>query len=160
MRLGLIGQVRRVLAPRGVKVAQPLQREYKYEYLLLAVLPMAGRLLWAWIPRMKQLHLVPVLRGWAQQIAVNIWDGAGVHRGKDLKDLPGVRVIQPAYSPQLNPAERVFQEVRRHVEGVVYPTLTDKRQAVERFLQTLAADPGAVKRLCLWPWVNEALCVA
>jgi hypothetical protein len=31
MPLGLIGQVRRVLPPRGVKIVQPLQREYKYE---------------------------------------------------------------------------------------------------------------------------------
>jgi hypothetical protein len=59
MRLGLIGQVRRVLGPRGVKIVQPLQREYKYEYLLLAVLPKEGQLKWSWMPRMKQEHLIP-----------------------------------------------------------------------------------------------------
>lgn len=159
MRLGLIGQVRRVLAPRGVKVVQPLQREYQYEYLMLAVLPLIGKLLWEWMPRMKQVHLVPILQRWSQHITCNIWDGAGVHRGKDLHNLPGTRIIQPAYSPELNPAERVFQEVRRHVEGKVYSSLADKRQAVEDFLQDLAAQPVAVKQLCFWPWIREALCV-
>jgi len=97
MRLGLIGQVRRVLAPRGVKIIQPLQREYKYKYLLLAVLPKEGILKWSWMPRMKQEHLKPLLESW--NIDITIWDGAGVHRGHSLAELPGQRIIQPAYSP-------------------------------------------------------------
>lgn len=157
MRLGLIGQVRRVLAPKGVNIVQPLQREYKYEYLLLAVLPHEGILKWSWIPRMKQDHLKPILESW--NLDILIWDGAGVHRGKDLATLPGHRIIQPAYSPELNPAERVFQEIRRAIEGLVYPCLLDKRQAVDDFLTKLAADPDAIKRLCLWNWIEPCICV-
>jgi hypothetical protein len=157
MRLGLIGQVRRVLAPKGVKIVQPLQREYKYEYLLLAVLPKEGQLKWSWMPRMKQEHLQPLLESWS--LDINIWDAAGVHRGKVLAELSGQRLIQPAYSPELNPAERVFQEIRRAIEGVVYPSLLDKRHAVDDFLTKLAADPERIKRLCYWDWVQSALCV-
>jgi transposase len=157
MRLGLIGQVRRVLAPRGVKIVQPLQREYVYEYLLLAVLPKEAQLKWSWIPRMKQEHLKPLLESWS--IDITIWDGAGVHRGKDLADLSGQRIIQPAYSPELNPAERVFQEIRRAIEGIVYPSLLDKRHAVDDFLTKLAADPERIKRLCFWEWIQSSLCV-
>jgi hypothetical protein len=43
MRLGLLGQVRRVLAPRGVKVVQRVQLVYKWSYLLLAVTQSRGR---------------------------------------------------------------------------------------------------------------------
>lgn len=157
MRLGLLGQVRRVLAPRGVKVVQRVQREYQYAYLLLAVIPAIGQLRWRWIPRMKQDHLKPVLEQWA--LAINVWDGAGVHRGRSLCELSGSRIIQPAYSPELNPAERVFEEVRRAIEGKVYPSLEHKRLAAEQFLTQLAADPTRVKQLCFWPWIQEALCV-
>jgi transposase len=157
MRLGLLGQVRRVLAPRGVKIVQPLQREYVYEYLFLSVLPKDGKIKWRWIPRMKQEHLKPILESW--NLDIMIWDGAGVHRGKDLADLPGHRLIQPAYSPELNPTERVFQEIRRAVEGVVYSSLLDKRHAVDDFLTKLAANPDAVKRLCFWNWIQQSLCV-
>lgn len=157
MRLGLLGQVRRVLAPRGVKVVQTTQREYKYQYLLLVVLPAIGQLMWSWIPRMKQEHLKPILEQWALQI--NVWDGAGVHRGSTLSDLPGTRIIQPAYSPELNPAERVFEEVRRAIEGKTYPSLEHKRLAAEQFLTQLAADSVRVQGLCFWPWIQHALCV-
>ncbi len=37
MRVGLIGQVRRVWAPRGVKVVQPLEYTYQWQYLALTV---------------------------------------------------------------------------------------------------------------------------
>jgi hypothetical protein len=157
MRLGLIGQVRKVLAPKGVKIIQPLQREYVYEYLLLAVIPEQGILKWSWIPRMKQEFMKPVLENWAFDLT--IWDGAGVHRGKSLADLPGHRIIQPAYSPELNPAERVFEEIRRAIEGMVYPSLLNKRHAVDDFLTKLAAHPEAVKQLCFWYWIQNSLCV-
>jgi hypothetical protein len=157
MRLGLLGQVRRVLAPKGVKIVQPLQREYVYEYLFLSVVPKEGLLKWSWIPRMKQEHLKPILESW--NFDITIWDGAGVHRGQTLADLPGRRIIQPAYSPELNPAERVFEEVRRAIEGLVYSTLADKRHAVDDFLSNLAANPDAVKRLCFWEWIQHNLCV-
>jgi hypothetical protein len=156
MRLGLQGQVRRVLAPRGVKITQPLQREYKYEYLLLLVNPKTGKLRWSWIARMKQELIKPILQSWA--VKLMIWDGAGVHRGKDLADLPGKRIIQPAYSPELNPAERIFEEVRRFIEGKVYPDLAAKRHAAELFLTDLAADPKRVISLCFFGWIEQALC--
>ena len=89
-----MGQVRPVLAPGGVKIVQPLQREYKYEYLLLAVLPQEGQLKWTWRPRMKQEQLKPILETWSLDISIR--DGAGVDRGKDLAKLPGQRIIQPA----------------------------------------------------------------
>jgi hypothetical protein len=157
MRLGLIGQVRRVLAPKGVKIVQPLQREYVYEYLLLAVIPEQGILKWSWMPRMKQEHIKPILESW--NLDITIWDGAGVHRGSSLAELSGHRIIQPAYSPELNPAERVFQEIRRAIEGLVYPSLLDKRHAVDDFLTKLAANSDAVKHLCFWNWIEQSLCV-
>ena len=37
------------------------------------------------------------------------------------------RQSKPAYSPELNPAEPVFEEVRRWVEGRVYGSVEEKR---------------------------------
>lgn len=113
LRVGFRGQTRRVLAPKGVKVMQPLQLEYTWRYLLLAVSPLTGTLQWQWIDRMRQ--------------------------------------------EALKPAERVFEEVRRRIEGVVYGSLDAKQAEAKRYLQNLQADPDAVKRLCGWGWLRDAL---
>ncbi len=154
LRLGLRGQVRRVLAPRGVKPVQRVQVEYRWAWLLLAVDPVAGALRWSWLARFRQDELRPVLAGWGPAAAV--WDGAGPHRGKELRGLPTARVALPPYSPELNPAERVFAAVRRRVEGKVYADLAAKRAAAEALLAELAADPERVRRLCGWGWLVAA----
>ena len=48
------------------------------------------------------------------QVRALVCDGAGSHRSDWVRSVSGVTtVVQPAYSPELNPAERVFEEVRR-----------------------------------------------
>ena len=155
MRLGLRGQSRRVLARRGVKPVQRLQLRYEWSYLLLAVDPLAGSLRWRWVERMGKDHLLPAVREWG--LGCVVWDGAPAHRAKAMGELPTKRVPLPPYSPELNPAERVFEEVRRHVEGRVYESLRAKREAAEEYLKPLAADPELVRRLCGWAWIREAL---
>ncbi len=155
MRLGLRGQTRKVLAPKGVKVAQPVQLLYEWSYLILAVEPLTGRIRWRWIERMRQEQILPVLEEWALEVVV--WDKAPSHRANSLQELPTSRVFLPSYSPELNPAERVFEEVRRRVEGKVYESLDAKKRGAEGYLKELRADPERVKSLCGWEWLREAL---
>jgi hypothetical protein len=121
LRLGLHGRTRRVLAPRGVKVVQPVQVQYEWRYLFLAVVPRTGELRWAWMERMRQEELKPILAGW--ELRCVVWDGAPSHKGKQLAQLGTTRLALPSYSPELNPAERVFEEIRARVEGKVYASL-------------------------------------
>jgi predicted Zn-ribbon and HTH transcriptional regulator len=155
MRLGLRGQVRRVLAPKGVKVIQRVQLTYTYRYLLLAVEPLQGELRWRWVERMNAATLLPVLEDW--KLPAVVWDGAPAHRSSAMETLSTRRIRQPAYAPELNPAERVFEEVRRWTEGKVYESLDEKQRAADRYLKRLQADPERVKRLCGWDWIEEAL---
>ena len=53
MRVGLIGQIRRVWAPRGVKVVQVLEYKRAWAYLNLAVNGLTGQLHWDWTENMK-----------------------------------------------------------------------------------------------------------
>lgn len=155
MRLGLQGRVRRVWASRGVKVVQKVQFVFEWAYLLLGVNPLSGNLVWDWIDSMKQVDLLPALKTWS--VDALIWDGASSHRGKQVGELAFKRIFQPAYSPELNPVERIFEELRRVVEGVIYETLETKKQAVELELRQLAADPQRVKNLVGWDWLCAAL---
>jgi hypothetical protein len=155
MRLGLRGQTRKVLAPKGVKVVQAVQLKYEWSYLILAVSPLCGEIKWEWIERMRQEYIRQVLEGWALEAVV--WDKAPSHRAKSLADLRTARVFLPSYSPELNPAERIFEEVRRRVEGKVYESLHDKREEAESYLKELAADPERVMGLCGWGWLQASL---
>jgi hypothetical protein len=153
--LGLRGQTRRVLAPRGVAVTQRLHLKYEWAYLLLAVDPRVGTVRWRWIERCRAAPITETLTDWALDAVV--WDGASAHRARLLEDLPTVRVRLSAYSPELNPAERVFQEIRRRTEGRVYDTVADKQAVAQAYLASLAADPHRVRRLCGWTWLTHAI---
>lgn len=158
MRVGLRGIVRRVWAPRGVKIRQPLQLTYEWRYLVLAVDGVHGRLWWRWTATMKQEPLRAVLDDWRTEgVTTLVWDGAPAHQARLVREAGLTLVRQPPAAPELNPAERVFEELRRAVEGRVYPTLDAKVEAVERVLRALAADPAAVQRLAGWGWIREAL---
>ena len=69
LRLGLRGQVRRVLAPPGVDVRQRLQLKYEWAYLLLAVDPRAGTLRWHWLERPRAAPIKEALAAWAVDAA-------------------------------------------------------------------------------------------
>lgn len=154
-RLGLRGQVRRVLGRRGVPVVQRLQLRYQWRYLLLAVDPRAGTLRWQWLERCRAAPIKEALATWAPDAVV--WDGHGAHTARLLAELPVARVRLPAYSPELNPAERVFEELRRHVEGRVYASVAGKQAVTDAYLTELAADPARVRQLCGWDWLTAAL---
>jgi transposase len=159
LRLGLRGTTRRVWGRRGTKVRQRLQLKYEWRYLFAAVDGQAGRVWWDWVPSMKAEVLWPTIAG-IQEMAVLdglVWDNAPGHRDADITDLDLALVGLPGYSPELNPAERLFEEIRRRVEGRVYATLDDKTADVQAFLEALDADPPRVRRLCGWDWINTAI---
>ena len=159
LRLGLRGTTRRVWGRRGIKVRQRLQMKYEWRYLFAAVDGQSGRIWWDWVPSMKAEALWPIIAG-LQEMAVLeglVWDNAPSHRDDDITELDLALVGLPSYSPELNPAERLFEEIRRLVEGRVYATLEDKAAEVQTFLEELDADRARVRRLCGWDWINAAI---
>ena len=73
-----------------------------------------------------------------------------VTRGEMVEGMGMPTIVQPPYSPELNPAERVFQEVRRCVEGRVYEMCGREDEAVDAYLNELESDPGRVRSLTAW----------
>lgn len=132
-----------------------MQIVFHWSYLVLAVDVMRGELHWGWSQKMNQQQLVPIFEQWPMDGVV--WDGAPSHRGKLMGQVGFARIFLPAYSPELNPAERVFEEVRGHIEGEVYPSLKAKKAAIDHLLRRLKADKPRLKRLIGWHWLKRAL---
>ena len=158
MRVGLIGQVRQVWAPRGVKVTQVVEYVREWAYLNLGVNGVTGQIRWAWTQNMQGASIAPVVKAWGEAgVEVVVWDLARGHRGAAYAEVQVKRIEQPAYSPELNPAERIFEHLRSQVEGVVYGTIAAKQRAVEAELEKLAAAPDKVRSLAGWDWIRQSL---
>ena len=76
---------------------------------------------------------------------------------EEVQKLDPTLIIQPPYSPELNPAERIFEAIRAEVEGIIYKTMADKKKAVEKFLTKLASTPEQVKKLTGWAWIENTI---
>ena len=138
-----------------MKVRQRLQLVYEWRYLFLVVDGRKGKLYWSWINSMKADMMAAVVKGLKQhtEVAAVVWDGAPSHRDKFVRGLGLPLIGLPPYSPELNPAERVFEEVRRWIEGKVYRSIEDKVEAVEAFLTELESDPDQVRALTGREWI-------
>ncbi len=155
MRFGLWGQVRRRWGLKGKKIIQRMQIVFRWSYLVLAVDVLRGELHWGWSQRMNQQQLAPIYEQWPMNGVV--WEGAPSHRGKLMGQLGFARIFLPPYSPELNPPERVFEELRRDIEGKVYPSLQAKKAAIDHLLRRLKADKTRLKRLTGWDWIQQEL---
>lgn len=158
MRVGLMGQVRRVWAPRGVKVVQAVEYKREWAYLNLVVNGLRGELRWNWTENMKGESIAPVVKQWGDEgVDTIVWDRARGHRGAAYQQVQVKLIEQPPYSPELNPAERVFEYLRSKIEGQVYGTIGVKKQTVEVELQKLSAAPHKVIRLTGWDWIHQSV---
>lgn len=157
MRFGLISVVRRVWASRGFKPVARVQLVHEWGYLALAVDGRTGKLYWGWQTNMKKESCAQTLEMLREQgVKAVIWDGALGHRAKVTRAVAVKQVVQPPYSPELNPAERVFEEVRRAIEGRTYNDIGEKKAAISAYLTELGADSERIQRLAGWGWIVES----
>jgi transposase len=116
-RFGRISTVRRSWAPKPLRplVARHIVREYTYVYA--AVAPEEGKMTSLILPcadtSMMNLFLEHVSRTFSTYFIVMQVDQAGWHSAKNLLIPENIRLIsQPAYSPELNPVEHLWDEIR------------------------------------------------
>ena len=146
---------RAALTAQGVRVGQRVERSCKWRYLQVAVDPLSGQVWWRGSARSGKEAAVAALSEWrALGVAVVVWDNAGSHRARAVREVGVVLVYLPAYSPELNPVARVLCAVGRCVAGVVDGLLAAKLGAVAGVLGGLR---DGIVRLVGWDWIREAL---
>ncbi len=80
-----------------------------------------------------------------------IWDGAAIHRSEVvkafLKNRPGRIHLErlPAYSPQLNPVELVWSQLKRSLKNQVFTSLEKLTAAILDQVKCLQKDPKLVQ---------------
>lgn len=77
-----------------------------------------------------------------QRKVLIVMDGAGWHKSDKLIFPKNIRIIiQPAYSPELNPIEKLWQYIKDHtIKNKVYKTLPELEIKVCKFVRTLNSE--------------------
>lgn len=158
-RFGRMARIRRCWAPAPLRpmVRNGYEREFTYVYG--GVSPLQGQLDWSLSAKMNTAQmnafLGQVSQAHPEEFIVIVLDGASSHKSKDLTTPENIRLIAlPGYSPELNPQEHIWDEVREKA----FPNLVLDQMAavVERLneeMSTLASDVKRVQSVTAWPWI-------
>ena len=92
-------------------------------------------------------------------LSPRLLDGASSHKSKELKIPDNVSPIPlPPYSPELNPAEQIWNLLRRdYFANRLFDSLDAATKQAERGLAEMAANKSAVRQLTNWPWISAVL---
>ena len=148
-------------APCRPVVGLALVREFVYEYA--AVSPWDGSLDYWTATAMNTENmnrfLNQIRHAHPREFIIMVLDGASSHKSKNLKIPENVVPIRlPPYSPELNPAELIWNESRKHVfANRVFDSLQEVVQQAEAGLAKMAENKTAIKNLTCWPWIADIL---
>ena len=154
---GRLSTPKRCWAPPGVRPQAPRQGVREYVYADTAVAPACGIITSLILPyantAMMHLFLNHVSQTLADYFIVMQVDRAGWHPAHALKIPENIRLIpQPAYSPDLNPVEHLWDEVReKWFHHRVFHALSKVVDTLAEGLYALAAHPARVRSMTNFP---------
>ena len=92
---------------------------------------------------------------YAGDFIVTILDGASSHRGKELVVPENIRLLPlPAYSPELNPQEHLWDEIReKEFPNRVFDSMAGVKKQLRSGLARLARDRIRLRSITAWPWI-------
>lgn len=107
-------------ALKGVKSLSKVKPGYKNFYVYSSVSSFTGEIFSLMLPwantEMMNKYLEEFGKTYLSKKLIMILDQAGWHRSKDLKVPQNIELLYlPPYSPELNPVERLWCWLRRHV---------------------------------------------
>jgi putative NADH-flavin reductase len=99
--------------------------------------------------------LVQVSQAHSDEFIVMVVDGAGSHRSQELRIPENIRLHRlPGYSPELNPQEHVWDELReKELPNWVFESMAAVVSQLEVGLPRMAANTRALRSLTAWPWI-------
>jgi len=134
--------------------------EFEWGYLWVEVEPSSGDVnLWL-LPEMNASLLRPVIEQmpeyWGEKVSL-VLDNSSVH--KSISNILSGKLVFKffAYSPELNPVERFFEELRRRIANRVFGSLSELESALLEIIDEYCNDREKVRQLCGYPWILEQI---
>ena len=150
---------RRSWSKKGERAVLPQKQAFLNSYLFTAINPITGdsfHLLgfddmstsseYIFLTELKKQHPL--------QNVVVVIDNAPCHRPKILHSIEGLTLIKlPPYSPELNPVERFFEEVRRSTCNQVFSTLEVLEDTITIAINSWSKE--RLQQLCCYDWIRK-----
>ena len=158
-RFGRMARIRRCWSPASSRPIVDNIAERQFIYVYGAVSPIAGELDWKIGPQRntEQMNrfLAQVSQAHAGEFIVMVVDGASSHRSQELEIPENIRLHRlPGYSPELNPQEHVWDELReKEFPNRVFESMQGVVSQLEAGLPRMAANAQALRSLTAWPWI-------
>lgn len=161
-RVGLKPILRKIWAPIGERPTAVVQHRYEWLYVYGFVEPKTGRTFWYLIPRVNTQWLNLVYQAFAKDVGINeekiillLEDNAGWHRSEKVQIPDGIIVdFLPPYSPELQPAERLWSLVDEPLVNEHFETIEEIEEILLTRCQILGSMTSTIKNLTDYHWLT------
>lgn len=161
-RVGLKPILKKVWSQIGVRPKAIVSHRYEWVYVYGFVEPKTGETRWYLIPRVNTKWLNLVFANFAIDVGVSqekkillVEDNAGWHRSKKVEIPEGIHVeYLPAYSPELQPAERLWSLVDEPLVNEYFETIDDIEEVLVTRCNMLNTMTQEIKNLTNYHWLS------
>jgi hypothetical protein len=159
-RFGLLPIPRRRITLPGIKPISPVQFQFESYYLYGAVEPRTGESFFLELPNLNaqcfQIYLDEFSKAYADSFNVMLLDRGKFHQAKSLRIPHNIAfVFLPPYSPELNPIERLWEDIKAEIADELYPTIQALMDRVASIIKRYAK--AAIQSLTSYPYLIEAV---
>ena len=157
MRIGTRSIEQRRWTAQGHRPLSQMKDGYIYSYLFQAVQPSSGKTFEMYLPNMDGACFKVFMEAFAQQHPgqTMIMDNAGSHHVSwQEAPKPDVQIeYLSAYSPDYNPQERMFEELRKPLKGKIFDSIVQIEHVINNHLQQFWKTPQKVQSVTAWKWI-------
>lgn len=165
-RFGRISDTRYCWAKKPLRPAVKAMLIYQYTYAYAAVSPQDGCLDSLVLPEVSsrgmQLFCDEVAQRHPDENIILVVDGAGWHKSKDFRFPDNLRLLfLPPYSPELNPQEHVWDELReKYFHNRAFDSLAALEDQLILGLRALESDPARMQSITGWEYIINSISIA
>jgi len=162
-RFGLISDARRCWCHAPERPVCPVTINHQAVYAYAAVSLGSGQVDSLILPRVDtvcmQLFLDEIADRYPKEKLVMVLDNASWHRSQTLRIPKNMRLLPlPPYSPELNPMENIWDELReKSFHNRVFESLDQMEQHLLSALREIEKSPDVTKSISDWPWILQAI---
>jgi transposase len=163
MRTGTRTEIKRRWTPCGHRPVCSIKLGYEFTYLYAALAPESGQLIALLLPDMTgssfetffHFFETKIQQLYGKRKTLLILDQAAAHQYKTAENSRVVLHYLPTASPELNCAERFFEEIRKPLSNRIFENINKVEIFLCHALKKFYKTPKLIIQLCRYPYMFQ-----